>query len=583
MKKLCILDIETTSLSIEEAEVKFIGILDLQTNEYQIINYKNQNINNILKEYNFIITFNGIEYDSPILKKYKIIVPDYKHIDLYKVYKKKAPLLRSGGFKSYSLNNISKEIGSENKGEIDYEIFQKKEWTQEEEQEINKYLTQDLNLTKHLWDYLIEKFDSLKEYISKEDAKKFKHITMSSGAYGYKVICHLLGLREEYDDSNAHTSYEGGYVMQPKEETIRGNILYFDFASLYPMMYVHNNLFSPDCDCCTKEEKWHGNENFKIEGYYCSKEQGKIEELIKDFYMKRKTYKENKDNRQFAIKIFLNSLYGISAKPSFKQIYNKHTASDCTALARQCIHFAINKFEEKGYEVIYGDTDSVIVKLKEDQIAEPCKQLAKNISTEISSQFPFPFEEFNLKLDDELKYLQFFKGRDGQLNKKHYLYVSKDNKLTIKGLDIIRKDCSNLSLKIFNEIKEDIIKNLDCKFEEKLIVNRINSILKEDKNIIAKRFNIRPLKNYKSKTSIYYLIGEKYGSGEIFLIKNYKLGAGKGIKYCSVEEAKELEIEDLNLEDVYKELGVFIKDYKGIVIKKRKQIQQGKQSRQMIL
>jgi len=110
MKKLCVLDIETTSLNIEEAEIKFIGILDLQTNKYQIINYKNQNINEILKQYDFIITFNGEAFDLPILKRHGINIPDYKHIDLYKVYKKKAGLLRSGGFKSYSLDNISKEI-----------------------------------------------------------------------------------------------------------------------------------------------------------------------------------------------------------------------------------------------------------------------------------------------------------------------------------------------------------------------------------------------------------------------------------------------------------------------------------------
>ena len=110
MKKLCVLDIETTSLNIEEAKIKFIGILDLQTNKYQIINYKNQNINEILKQYDFIITFNGEAFDLPILKRHGINIPDYKHIDLYKVYKKKAGLLRSGGFKSYSLDNISKEI-----------------------------------------------------------------------------------------------------------------------------------------------------------------------------------------------------------------------------------------------------------------------------------------------------------------------------------------------------------------------------------------------------------------------------------------------------------------------------------------
>ena len=111
MKKLCILDIETDSLDIEKAKIKFIGILDLQTNEHKIIQYKEpKEIIQILNNYDFMITFNGEQYDLPILKRHKINIPDYKHIDLYKVFKKKAGLLRSGGFKSYSLNNIAKEI-----------------------------------------------------------------------------------------------------------------------------------------------------------------------------------------------------------------------------------------------------------------------------------------------------------------------------------------------------------------------------------------------------------------------------------------------------------------------------------------
>ena len=564
MKKLCVVDIETDSFNVDDAKVKFVGILDLQTNEYKIIQYEEPDeIQTILTSYDFVITFNGEQYDLPILRRHEIIVPMYKHIDLYKIYKKRAPLLRSGGFKSYSLNNIAKTIGlEEEKGKIDYSIFKKNKWTEEELEEISRYLKQDLNITKKLWLFLIKKFDSLKEFISEKDVNEFKHITSSSGAYGYKVICNLLGIREEYEDIPNPPKYKGGYVMPPKKETIKGNILCFDFASLYPMMFIHSNLFSSKCECCLKEDKWHGNDDFRIDGYYCSKHQGRIEELIKEFYVNRKLYKLQKDSRQFALKIILNTIYGISAKPSFKNIYNETTASDCTALARQCIDFAIKRFEENMYNVVYTDTDSCFIELKPYQKRELCMRLAEEISIKISRQFPFPFDEFNLKLDEGIKYLQFFIGRNGELNKKHYLYVNDDDKLTIKGLDIIQKNCSELSLKIFeNVLKSDIIKNLDCKFDKEFIDNLINKTIKNDKTIIAKRFNIKPLKYYKSKTSIYYLIGEKYGDGEIFLIKNYRLGAGKGIKYCSVNEAKELEVEDLNLEDVYRELSPFIKDY----------------------
>jgi DNA polymerase I len=579
-QKLLILDIETSSLDIETTKIKFIGEYDINKNVYKIIKYseikqQKKDIQDYINTFDFIITFNGEQFDLPILKNHGIIIPYWKHIDLYNVFKKRAPLLRSGGYKSYSLDNITKEIGLKvKKGEINYKIFQKNEWTEKELEEIFKYLKQDLELTLGLWEFLNDKFKPFAEFISKKDADKFKHITSSAGAFAYKVITNLLGIKDEYDDVYGNDEYEGAYVKAPLKETSRGNILYFDFASLYPMMYIHANLFSSKCDCCKQEEKWHGNETFKINGYYCSKHQGKIEELIKTLFLRRKEYKKQKDNREFALKIVLNSLYGISAKPSFKHLYSKHTASDCTALARQCISFAMDEFKNKGYEVLYADTDSCIVELKKEQNKNNCIEIATMISEDISGNFTFPFVEFNFKLEDEIKYLQFFKGNDGELNKKNYLYINKDNEITLKGLDIIKKNCSELSVLIYEKyLKEQIIKNLDCKFEKEYIDDLIKKIIKENKLIIAKQFSVKDFNKYKSKTSIYYMIREKYGEGELMLIKNYKIGVGKGIKYCSLDEAKELKIDDLNLEDVYKELSPFIRDYekeKPIKIKKEK-------------
>ena len=54
------------------------------------------------------------------------------------------------------------------------------------------------------------------------------------------------------------------------------------------------------------------------------------------------------------------------------------------------------------------------------------------------------------------------------------------------------------------------------------------------------------------------MINKKYGEGEILLVKNYICGAGKSVKYCSLEEAKKLDIRHLDLTGIYKELAPFI-------------------------
>jgi DNA polymerase elongation subunit (family B) len=412
--KILFLDIETDSLDINEANIKFVGVLD-EKGEAWMSEWNDKTKEELLKKIDSahkIISFNGESYDLPILRRHGIDIQHWQHIDVYNVFKKRAPLIRSGGFKSYSLKNLIKEVGikTDGKGTIDYHIFMKDKWTIEELKEIYQYLKQDLVITKQLWDYLMHKFGDLKSFISDQDAKNFKHITSSTGAYGYKAICHALGLKEEYIDSEEHTPYEGAYVMAPRKEVVRGNILYLDFSSLYPMLYIHANLFSSKCSCCKEEEKWHGNEMFHVNGRYCAKQQGKIENLIKKFYLQRKEFKKQHDPKEFAIKIILNSVYGTSSKQSFKHLYSKYTASDCTSLARQCIDYAIKTLDGSGYEVVYADTDSCIVDLK-GKPKEECLNLAAHISHEISNHMLFPWDEFHFKLEDEIEYIQFFRGK----------------------------------------------------------------------------------------------------------------------------------------------------------------------------
>jgi len=239
--------------------------------------------------------------------------------------------------------------------------------------------------------------------------------------------------------------------------------------------------------------------------------------------------------------------------------------------------------ETSGFKPIYGDTDSVIVDLN-NKTKEECLELAKKISKDISLNMPFPWEEFDFKLEDEIDYIQFFRDKKGELLKKNYIYINKKGKMTIKGLDIIKKNCSDLAIYIFeNYLKQQILDRKNCLFSKEYIDGLIKDAIEKNKLIISKTFNVKETEEYKSKTSIYNLIKEKYGSGEIRLIKNNKLGAGKGVKYCSLEEANDLKIEDLDLEDVYKELSPFILDYHKIKAEEKiKKMEEKKALRQKL-
>jgi DNA polymerase I len=374
------------------------------------------------------------------------------------------------------------------------------------------------------------------------------------------MICHYLGIDELYDDSAEHIDYEGALVLSPTKETARGKIMYYDFSSLYPSVYIMHNLFSSNCSCCKdNSEKWHGSEMFpNIIGYYCKKTPGKIENMIADMLAKRREMKKNKDPREKIYKICLNSIYGLSSSGLFKQVYRPNMSADCCKIAQSCIKYAMKKFIDAGYIVLMGDTDSCVIEVPENKTVEESKILAKQIAKELSDASPFPFSNFELKLEAEIKYMQFFRDTDGSLKKKNYIYVNQENQITIKGLDVIQKDCSQISKYIFETIvKPKILNELDCKFKKSEIDKIIKDMLSKDITLIAKRFNIKNSK-YKTNTSIYSLIKEIHGDGEILLVKNKRLGAGKSVKYCNLEQAKQLKFQDLDLSDVYSELEPFI-------------------------
>lgn len=160
---------------------------------------------------------------------------------------------------------------------------------------------------------------------------------------------------------------------------------------------------------------------------------------------------------------------------------------------------------------------------------------------------------FKLSLNDEIKVINF-------ISKKNYVYITESNKLKIKGLPIIKGDCSELGKKILTTIKPLILSQQSIKFDKLYLQSLIDQEVKENISIIAQRYKIKNPESYDSKTSIQYQIAMAYGEGEHLLVPNYKIGkVGKGKKYCLVEEAKTLSYDDLCFEKVWSELQPFVK------------------------
>lgn len=612
-----IYDIETSTYGtsfddLTKHKLKFFGAYSYKTKEYYFYtNEERDQINDLIADHKFLVGFNNKFYDNPILE-YEGYDLDYKIIiDLQKIIKQRMGSIKFKGsvltyhLKNDSLDTITKTLELTHKDtskiKIDYSILDKEKLTMEELIEWKIYTLRDIELTKKLWEWLFNKFDSWKHHLNKYDVKKLKHITSSPSVYGYKVLCNKTGLKEEYADEKIYSDLkDGGYVSYPALEKLEGDIYCLDFASLYPHIMIQCNLFGRNK---TEAKGWHGNNKFTVMGFYNQDKLSLISEALQEIYNERKQYKQNNDDREYGLKITMNIIYGLLRNNLFKNVYDDIAGNDCCILGQEWIKLAMQKYKDYGYNVFYGDTDSVYL---EDVFHDKEKMLKikEEIIKEIKDNIPFPTKTFDMDIDFEIDFIHFFKNinkkedednlseddlkNKEELNmlKKNYLFIYNDKgekKVFVKNLGLIKRSNTDLSKKIFWEkMAPLILLNHNAKFENIQILEWIKEYLEKDIFLLAKRISVKNKNSYKSEGCInvqvhdYIPRGEKFslGTGHHFLIPNKRFGVGKGIgKYCTFDEYKKyLNYNDLNLNVIMKELHYFNENYIEDKMRKIKEI-----------
>ena len=171
---ILILDIETDSLDIDKAKLKWFGAYSYLDKEYYLLPYtKMDEIKKLLTRHSVIIGFNQIEFDNPIIERVTGIELSYNkktNIDMLEICRKR--LVNMGiEIKNYKLRTICETLKLDEfgKGDIDYKIFYKNKWSKKEIIEIKKYLKKDIILTRSLFEYIQKTFKQLRKYLSEKE------------------------------------------------------------------------------------------------------------------------------------------------------------------------------------------------------------------------------------------------------------------------------------------------------------------------------------------------------------------------------------------------------------------------------
>jgi len=149
---------------------------------------------------------------------------------------------------------------------------------------------------------------------------------------------------------------KGGYVREPLPG-IYDNIIVLDFKSLYPSIMRTFNIDPLDYVHEKDAKKYKKEELVKApNGAYFKNHDGILPKLIQELWKQRDIAKKEKDQlRSNAIKILMNSLFGVLANPACR-FYSIDIGNAITHFGQQLIKMTAEKISERGYEVIYGDS-----------------------------------------------------------------------------------------------------------------------------------------------------------------------------------------------------------------------------------
>lgn len=352
-----------------------------------------------------------------------------------------------------SLDAVASELIGEGKQDLSWDEMEKAWKENKEIHKIAEYCLQDSRITLKLGKFLLPNILSLM------DITKSFFEDISRATYGQLVENYAIRMakKHNYLVPNKPTSeklserfmlgeYEGAFVYEPVPG-LHKDIVVFDFRSLYPSIIITHNIspctYSPTC-----LPDYH-----EVPEYdYCFKNapQGFVPFAVNHIFQRRIWVKDQKKKAQhgseeykklkaqdYALKTILNSFYGYLGFAGSRW-YRRECAQAVTAFGRYYIKKIINKAKEEGFEVIYGDTDSVFLKLGNRELQD-----ALNFKERINKELPGV-----IKLDFQGYYVRgiFVSKKEGQGGaKKRYALIDEKGNLTIRGFERVRRDWCGLA------------------------------------------------------------------------------------------------------------------------------------------
>lgn len=461
---------------------------------------------------------------KPIISKkvgsrYKVSITGRIVVDVYELIKESIGkgLLR---LKRYGLGDVSEELLNEKKIEITRsEIPKYWKGTDEQIKQLIEYTRKDsqlalrLLLEKNMLDKFIEisKVSGLllQDVLNSGEAVRIENLLLREfDKEGF--VLPLKPSSEEILKRKAERetkSLKGALVLEPEIGLHTNCVVYLDFKAMYPSIFISYNI-CPTTLVSGEQKLETIKTPYGVEFVSKKVREGLFPRIIKKLIEERdrirkemksvkdESEKRNLDAKQYALKIMANAFYGYTGY-LLARLYVLDIANAVTS----CGRFLIRKTKEivekiPDVSVIYGDTDSIIIKTSTTDLDEAFK-IGKNVEEKINDEFK---DIVQTKIENVFKTFLV-------LTKKRYVGLSLEKindewkeQIVMKGIETVRRDWCDLTSDTLYEVLNILLKEQNPKkallYVKDILLKLNRNEIPIEKLVVTKGIS-KPLREYK--------------------------------------------------------------------------------------
>ena len=267
---------------------------------------------------------------------------------------------------------------------------------------------------------------------------------------------HIVAPSVRSDDARVSVAQQGGHVLEPVAG-LHDNVWVFDFKSLYPSVIRTFNIDPlsfvaspiPDEDL------------IETPAGFFRRAPAILPRMLDELFPRREAARQRDDTvAAHAIKILMNSFYGVLGTPACR-FYNPALANAITGCGREILLWSKHWFEQAGFVVLYGDTDSLFVQAHGDPVSASAQgreiaaslnaDLARHITAQwrVESRLELKFEKLYVKL-----FLPLARGSTRGASKRYagLRHGETVDELEFVGMEVVRRDWTDLAKQVQKEL-----------------------------------------------------------------------------------------------------------------------------------